>query len=110
MTSLTVITQLFDGRLGAFSYLLMVLLYVPCIAAVSAIWREVGTGWTLFCVVWTTELGYGAAVLVYQVGRFAQHPLYSMAAIAGVVVMWSVTALLLRRRSLSQQRLAQDAQ
>ncbi|OSM96111.1 ferrous iron transporter B [Lonsdalea populi] len=110
VTSLTVITQLFDGRLGAFSYLLMVLLYVPCIAAVSAIWREVGTGWTLFCVVWTTELGYGAAVLVYQVGRFAQHPLYSMAAIAGVVVMWSVTALLLRRRSLSQQRLAQDAQ
>ncbi|WP_254901502.1 ferrous iron transport protein B [Lonsdalea britannica] len=110
VTSLTVIAQLFDGRLGAFSYLLMVLLYVPCIAAVSAIWREVGTGWTLFCVAWTIELGYGAAVLAYQGGRFAQHPLYSTIAIAGVVVMWSMTALLLRRHGLSQQQLAQDVQ
>ncbi|MFP1779422.1 Fe(2+) transporter permease subunit FeoB [Lonsdalea quercina] len=110
VTSLTVISQQFDGRLGAFSYLLMVLLYVPCVAAVSAIWREVGTGWTLFCVAWTIELGYGAAVLVYQIGRFAQHPLYSTVAIAGVALMGGMTALLLRHRGVSQQRLAHHVQ
>ncbi|PWC12120.1 Fe(2+) transporter permease subunit FeoB [Brenneria corticis] len=97
VTSLTVISQLFDGRLGAFAYLLMVLLYVPCVAAVAAIWREVGTAWTLFCVVWTIELGYGAAVLVYQIGRFAQHPTYSTLAIAGVLLAFLITVLCLRR-------------
>ncbi|ATA24155.1 ferrous iron transport protein B [Brenneria goodwinii] len=97
VSSLTVIGQLFDGKLGAFAYLLMVLLYVPCVAAVSAIWREVGTAWTLFCVAWTIELGYGSAVVVYQVGRFAQHPLYSTLAIVGVMAVMLMTILLLRR-------------
>ncbi|MEC5321301.1 Fe(2+) transporter permease subunit FeoB [Brenneria populi subsp. brevivirga] len=97
VSSLTVIGQMFDGRLGAFAYLLMVLLYVPCVAAVSAIWREVGTAWTLFCVAWTIELGYGSAVVVYQIGRFAQHPLYSTLAIAGVAAALLITVLFLRR-------------
>ncbi|WP_409307629.1 Fe(2+) transporter permease subunit FeoB [Pectobacterium sp. B1J-3] len=98
VSSLTVISQMFDGRLGAFSYLLMVLLYVPCVAAVSAILREVGTAWTLFCVGWTIELGYGTAVVVYQVGRFAQHPVYSTLSIAGVLCALLVTVLFLRSK------------
>ncbi|MCL2900089.1 Fe(2+) transporter permease subunit FeoB [Brenneria tiliae] len=106
VTSLTVISQLFDGRLGAFAYLLMVLLYVPCVAAVAAIWREVGTAWTLFCVVWTIELGYGAAVLVYQIGRFAQHPAYSTLAIAGVLLALLITVLCLRRSAGANPRVA----
>lgn len=97
VSSLDIIVHLFDGRLGAVAYLLMVLLYVPCVAALSAIWREVGTAWALFCFVWTIELGYGAAVLVYQAGRFANHPLYSASAIAAVLAVWTLTVFLLRR-------------
>ncbi|MGM3184491.1 Fe(2+) transporter permease subunit FeoB [Dickeya oryzae] len=104
VTSLTVISQLFDGRLGAFSYLLMVLLYIPCVAAVSAIWREVGTAWTLFCAGWTIQVGYSTAVVVYQVGRFSQHPLYSLCALMGVAAMLCVTVMLLRRNGLQRQR------
>ncbi|AUQ25661.1 Fe(2+) transporter permease subunit FeoB [Dickeya zeae] len=104
VTSLTVISQLFDGRLGAFSYLLMVLLYIPCVAAVSAIWREVGTAWTLFCAGWTIQVGYSTAVVVYQVGRFSQHPLYSLCALVGVAAMLCVTVMLLRRNGLQRQR------
>ncbi|MEE3649429.1 MULTISPECIES: Fe(2+) transporter permease subunit FeoB [unclassified Brenneria] len=102
VSSLTVIGQLFDGRLGAFAYLLMVLLYVPCVAAVAAIWREVGTAWTLFCVAWTIELGYGTAVVVYQVGRFAQHPIYSTLAIAAVLLALLITILFLRRNAAAR--------
>ena len=40
--------HLFDGDLGAFSYLLMVLLYIPCCASIGAMYREVGAGWTTF--------------------------------------------------------------
>ncbi|MGM3161857.1 Fe(2+) transporter permease subunit FeoB [Dickeya undicola] len=105
VTSLTVISQLFDGRLGAFSYLLMVLLYIPCVAAVSAIWREVGTAWTLFCAGWTIQVGYSTAVVVYQIGRFAQHPLYSLCALLGVAAMLCVTVMLLRRNGLQRQRM-----
>lgn len=106
VSSLNVIAHLFDGRLGALSYLLMVLLYVPCVAAMSAIWREVGTGWALFCFAWTIELGYGAAVLVYQIGRFGQHPLYSSVAIGAVIVVWGATILFLRRQGLRRQQMA----
>lgn len=106
VTSLTVISQLFDGRLGAFSYLLMVLLYIPCVAAVSAIWREVGTAWTLFCAGWTIQVGYSTAVVVYQIGRFAQHPLYSSCALVGVAAMLCITVMMLRRNGLQRQRIA----
>jgi ferrous iron transport protein B len=75
---------------------MMILLYIPCCAAVSAIWREVGTRWTLFATCWTTGLGYGSAVLVYQFGTFAQHPLYSFTAIAAVLVVFFATIALLR--------------
>jgi ferrous iron transport protein B len=96
VSSITAITQLFSGSLGAFAYLMMILLYIPCCAAVSAIWREVGTRWTLFATCWTTGLGYGSAVLVYQFGTFAQHPLYSFNAIAAVLVVFFATIALLR--------------
>ncbi|TKI06577.1 Fe(2+) transporter permease subunit FeoB [Martelella alba] len=85
VSSIDAITRLFDGRLGAFTYLMMILLYIPCCAAVSAIWREVGTRWTLFAAGWTTGLGYGSATVVYQLGTFGRHPLYSATAIAAVL-------------------------
>ncbi len=69
--------SLYDGELGAFAYLLMVLLYLPCGAAMGAVYREVGTGWTLFAALWTTALGYCSATIVYQVGRFGNNPTYA---------------------------------
>ena len=74
--------KLFGGSLAAFSYLLMVLLYMPCGAAVAAVWREAGTRWTLFLCAWTTALGYSAATIVYRIGTFAENPVYSATAIA----------------------------
>ena len=64
----------FDGRLGAFAYLMAILLYMPCVAAMSAIFREVGRKWALFAIGWTTFLAYGASVAVYQIGTFSAHP------------------------------------
>ena len=69
--------HLFDGDLGAFSYLLMVLLYIPCCASIGAMYREVGARWTAFAALWTIAMGSGAATIVYQIGRFNQHPVYS---------------------------------
>ncbi len=56
--------------LSAYAFLIMTLLYVPCVAVVAAFRKETGSwGWTLFMVAYTTLMGYGGAVLVFQVGR-----------------------------------------
>ncbi|TDY61622.1 ferrous iron transport protein B [Aminivibrio pyruvatiphilus] len=56
--------------LSAYAFLVMTLLYVPCVAAVAAFRRETGSWkWTFFMIAYTTLVGYGGAVLVYQGGR-----------------------------------------
>jgi len=60
-----------DGitSLGAFSYLLFVLIYFPCIATISAIKNESGRWkWALFAAGYTTILAWLVSFIVYQVG------------------------------------------
>lgn len=73
----------FDGQVGAFAYLLFILLYSPCVAATAAIYRETHLGWTLFVVAWTTGIAYLTATVFYQMMTFAHHSHYSMAWILG---------------------------
>lgn len=75
------IRTLFGSSSAVFAYLLMVLLYVPCVAAVAAIYREVGTKWTIFACAWTLALGYSAATIFYRVVNFAAAPIYSIVCI-----------------------------
>ena len=75
------IKTLFGSSSAVFAYLLMVLLYVPCVAAVAAIYREVGTKWTVFACAWTLALGYSAATIFYRVANFASAPVYSIVCI-----------------------------
>ncbi|MCP5365608.1 MAG: Fe(2+) transporter permease subunit FeoB [Hyphomicrobiales bacterium] len=86
----------FDGQLGAFAYLLAVLLYMPCVAAMAAIYRETGAQWTIFAALWTTGLGYGAAILTYQVGTFSRNPLSATTWIGGVLFVLAVVLFLMR--------------
>ncbi len=64
----------FDGRVGAFAYLLLVLLYFPCVSTVAAMRKEVGNGWAAFSMCWSTGLAYALSVMVYQALRFFVHP------------------------------------
>lgn len=78
--------QRFDGAVGAFAYLLFVLMYFPCAAATGAIYRETNLRWTLFAAAWTTGLAYWSAVLFYQAATFARDPASSAAWVAGLLV------------------------
>ena len=78
----------FDGQVGAFSYLLFVLLYFPCVAVIGAIRREAGTNWAIFVAIWTTTIAYITATSFYQIGTFAQHPLFSGLWLGGVVILF----------------------
>ena len=55
--------------LVAFSFMLFILIYFPCVAVVAAIKKESGNWrWALFIVVYTTGLAYLASLAVFQVG------------------------------------------
>jgi len=55
--------------LSAYSFMVMSLLYIPCIASIGAIYRETGSvKWALFSVAYSLILGYTVAVLFYQIG------------------------------------------
>ncbi|PLX37612.1 MAG: ferrous iron transporter B [Hyphomicrobiales bacterium] len=86
----------FDGVVGALAYLVMILLYIPCVAAISAIWRETGTRWTLFAAGWTTGLAYGTSVLVYQIGTYGAHPSSSLLWIGGVLSVFVLVLTAMR--------------
>ena len=75
----------FDGKAGAFAYLLFILLYAPCVAATAAIYRETNTGWTLFVVFWTTGIAYMTATIFYQAMTYSRHPDYSLTWITGLI-------------------------
>lgn len=81
----TAMASRFDGAAGAFAYLLLVLLYMPCVAATAAVYRETNLRWTLFVCGWTTLVGYSAAVLFYQAATFGRDPAASSLWILGML-------------------------
>ncbi len=56
--------------LSAFSMLVFILLYVPCVAAVSTLFKEMQSRkWAWFSIAWQMGCAYAAALVVFQVGR-----------------------------------------
>jgi len=86
---------LFGTKAAAFAYLLFVLLYFPCSAAIAAVYRETNLRWTLFTGFWTTFLAWCAATIFYQSAMFGVHPGLSMGWIAAASGMFlGVVAIL----------------
>ncbi len=54
--------------LSALSMMVFVLLYIPCIATVTAIWKEASMNWAFFTLFYTTMVAWSASFLVYQTG------------------------------------------
>jgi len=96
-----VIASKFDGGIGAFAYLIAILLYSPCMSALSAYYRELSIGWTAFVALYSTALGYGMAVLTYQIGTFSRDPATATTWIASIcaVIAAGVVVLMLAGRN-----------
>ena len=52
---------------GAAAFLVFCLLYTPCVAAVSAVKRELGTKWMLFVIVWQCVVAWIIAFIVRMI-------------------------------------------
>lgn len=83
--------QKFDGQIGAFTYLLFVLLYFPCISTTAVMLRELHRGWSIFSVCWMTGVAYGTAVVFYQTATWMQHPWSSSIWIAAISLTFIAT-------------------
>ncbi len=74
LNTITAMQSLFHGQLGAFAYLLFILLYMPCVATIGVIYKEIGAFWATFSVAWSFVVAYTAATVVYQLGNLAANP------------------------------------
>lgn len=55
--------------ISAYAFLVMSLLYIPCVATMAVIKQETGSyKWVGFAVAYTLLVGYSMAVIVYQLG------------------------------------------
>jgi len=96
----------FANNAAAYSYLLFVLLYVPCVSVMGAIARESSRRWMAFSIFWGLNLAFSLATLFYQFATFADHPRYSSIAIALVVVFNLLVIAILRHLRLPPERIA----
>ncbi|MCR4934952.1 MAG: ferrous iron transporter B, partial [Oscillospiraceae bacterium] len=80
------------GKLAAYSFLLFNLLCAPCFAAMGAIKREMNSRkWTWFAIGYQCAFAWGAAFLVWQLGRLFT----GGASAVGLVLAFCLLALLL---------------
>lgn len=54
--------------LVAYAFMIFILLYVPCVATVSAVFKEAGGKWAAFSVLFNTSVAWIVAFLIYQIG------------------------------------------
>ncbi len=77
-----------NDKFAAYAYLLFILIYAPCVAAIGAIYRETNLKWTIFAVAYLTILAWVVATLFYQITTFAIHPASSIMWISISVAMF----------------------
>jgi ferrous iron transport protein B len=66
---LTSVIQGVFTPLSAYAFMVMSLVYIPCIAAIATIKRETNWRWTFLAVVYSLLLGWLLAVGIYQAGK-----------------------------------------
>ena len=63
----TLVAKFDSDKNRAFAYLLFVLLYVPCLAAMATVVREIGWGYSSILFGYLTVLGWCVATLYFQI-------------------------------------------
>lgn len=86
----------FGGPISAYSYLLFVLLYIPCISTLAIIRQEVGRFWQWFALLWSLWIAYSTASLFYQLATFATHPLQSVVWVGAEAIAWMLLILMFK--------------
>ena len=68
----------FNGAVGAYAYLLFVLLYIPCVSTMAVIRQETTRQLMWVSVIWSLLIAYSTAVLFYQGATFLMQSNHSI--------------------------------
>lgn len=86
--------QQFDGKVGAYAYLLFILLYIPCVSTMAAIRQETNRKLMWFSITWSVFVAYMVAVLFYQISTYFKHPGHTILWVCGfgivLFLLWKV--------------------
>ncbi|EDP58429.1 Fe(2+) transporter permease subunit FeoB [Vibrio sp. AND4] len=82
---------------AAFAYLIFILLYTPCVAAMGAYVREFGLKFARFIAVWTMGLAYLCATFYNQLTHFVDSPITSGIWIAAIIAIFFGTYRVFKR-------------
>ncbi|MDC9593753.1 Fe(2+) transporter permease subunit FeoB [Xenorhabdus sp. IM139775] len=96
-SSMGTMSAKFGSAISAYSYLIFVLLYVPCVSVMGAIARETSRGWMTFSILWGLNVAYSLSALFYQVTTFSAHPQSSLITIVAVILFNILIIIGLRR-------------
>lgn len=97
-TTLSRMGKLFTTS-AAIAYLIFILLYIPCVNTMAAIYRETQSrAWTAFSIAWGIGLAYGLAVLFYQFANFSAHPMQSLMWLVVILIALIAVIIALRRQ------------
>ncbi|WP_067585481.1 Fe(2+) transporter permease subunit FeoB [Endozoicomonas ascidiicola] len=97
VSTFAVMAKLFPSDAAVIAYLLMILLYTPCVAALGAIYRETTAGWTLFIAFWTFLLGYATATLYYQLSLAHVQPEETALWVVSIALVMFIAIALMRK-------------
>ncbi|MGC6389122.1 Fe(2+) transporter permease subunit FeoB [Ewingella sp. S1.OA.A_B6] len=96
-SSMGVMSSKFGSAISAYSYLIFVLLYVPCVSVMGAIARETSRSWMTFSILWGLNVAYSLATLFYQAATFSDHPGHSATTILIVLIFNALVLIALRK-------------
>ena len=85
------------SSLSAFSFLMFNLLCAPCIAAISAIAREMNDPFhTVFALCWQTAFAYTVSLCIYQLGSFAITGSFTLLTAISLLILAAVIFLMIK--------------
>lgn len=83
------IQRYFTSDAAVIAYLIFILLYTPCVAALGTVYREAGTKWTILVASWTFVIGW-----ILATGYFQLHLLRSIGGNSPIVWLISLVIAL----------------
>lgn len=92
-----VMAERFNGKVGAYAYLLFILLYIPCVSTMAVIRQEASRQLMWFSILWSSMVAYAVAVVFYQVATLFQHPWQTLGWCVGMTIFILMVIGFLRR-------------
>ncbi|MBP9722994.1 MAG: ferrous iron transport protein B [Gammaproteobacteria bacterium] len=86
LSSYNKLSSAFPSVWAAFAYCLFVLLYIPCLSTFSTLIKEIGRSWAIASLLWSLDIAYCSATMVYQASNILVTPIKFLL-ITGIIII-----------------------